>query len=307
MQTPVALVVFKRPDLTAQVLAELAKVKPPILLVIADGPRPDRPEEAALCAETRALFDHVGWECDVRRNFAEVNMGLDHRVVDGFSWVFDEVEEAIFLEDDCLPDLSFFRYCDELLARYRHDTRVMQIAGTNFQVGYRRNLDSYHFSHYPTSTGWASWRRAWQHFDYTLAQLPAFRDGDWLFDLLGSRRAARSFAQGFDRMVASGRYHWEACWRFACWTQGGLIAVPNVNLIANLGYRPDGTHTHRRNWLADIQAQSLSFPLRHPEFILPDTRADRFNYYGRYGSGRIERGYGKAWRLWRTFRNRSRL
>ena len=307
MQTPVVLVVFRRPDVTARVLEEVAKAKPPKLFIIADGPRLDRSGESQLCAETRALFNQVDWDCEVHRNFADTNMGLNRRVADGLAWVFDLVEEAIVFEDDCLPDPSFFPFCDELLERYRHDTRIMQIAGTNFQQGYQRTADSYYFSRYPTSTGWASWRRAWRYFDLELNQWPAFRDGGWLFDWLPDERATRGRAQDFDRMYATHPHRWEACWRFALWTQGAYSVTPNVNLITNLGYRTDGTHTTGENWLSRIRSHPIALPLQHPQFIIPDTQADRFLYYARFGNGLLERGYGKAWRLWRTFRHRGRL
>lgn len=306
MQTPVVLVVFRRPDITAQVLAEVAQAQPPQLFVIADGPRPDRPEDQALCAETRALFDQVTWPCQVHRNFSDVNMGPDLRTVTGLDWVFSQVETAIILEDDCLPDPSFFRFCEELLQRYHHDTRVMQIAGTNFQLGYQRNTDSYHFSRFPTSTGWATWRRAWACFDYDLKRLPAFYNGGWVYDSLEDPLAARNFTRPLDQPPPRGSYHWDSCWQVTCWMERGLIAVPNVNLITNLGYRPDGTHTQVSDWRAEIQARSLPFPLQHPAFILPDKRADRFTFFSRYGRGRVQRGLGKAWRLWRTYRNRGR-
>jgi hypothetical protein len=137
LKTTVAFFIFNRPYTTEKVFAEIAKAKPPKLLVVADGPHPDRPGEVDACATVRAIINHVDWKCEVLTNYSDVNLGCRRRVASGLNWVFDQVEEAIILEDDCLPHPSFFRFCEELLEIYRHDERVMHIAGSNFQFGRR--------------------------------------------------------------------------------------------------------------------------------------------------------------------------
>ena len=138
MKTPVAFLIFNRPETTARVLEEIARARPPKLLVVADGPRADRPGEADLCRAARAVLSRVDWPCEVLTNFSETNLGCRRRVSSGLDWVFEEVEEAIVLEDDCLPHPSFFPFCEELLERYRADERVMAVSGDNFQQGRRR-------------------------------------------------------------------------------------------------------------------------------------------------------------------------
>src|SRR5262245_32218326 len=162
LSTPVALIVFRRPDLTARVLERIAQAKPRKLLVIADGPRPDRPDEVRACAETRAVIDRVNWDCEVIQNYADANLGCGHRVATGLDWVFDQVEEAIILEDDCNPHPTFFRYCEEMLDRYRHDGRIMHVAGSTYRAHAIRTTCRYFFLHFNGDWGWETWRRAWR-------------------------------------------------------------------------------------------------------------------------------------------------
>ncbi len=160
--------IFNRPAETFRVFDAIREARPEKLLIVADGPRPTRPGEAALCNETREVLDRVDWSCQVLSNFAETNMGCGRRVASGLDWAFEQVEEAIILEDDCLPDSSFFPYCGELLERYRADERIMMISGNNFQNGASRTADSYYFSQLPHCWGWATWRRAWRHYDFVM-------------------------------------------------------------------------------------------------------------------------------------------
>src|SRR5215831_3805810 len=158
MRTPVALIIFNRPDVTERVFAEIAHARPRKLLVIADGPRFNRPGEAEKCTATRAIIDRVNWECEVLKNYSDVNLGCGGRESSAMIWIFEQAEEAIILEDDTLPQPTFFRFCEELLEKYRDDERVMHISGDNWLFGQKRISDSYFFSHYCLSWGWASWR-----------------------------------------------------------------------------------------------------------------------------------------------------
>jgi hypothetical protein len=148
LKTPVAFLVFNRPESTIKVFEEIRRARPPRLLVAADGTRADRPGEAEKCAAVRAIIDTVDWPCEVLKNYSDVNLGCKVRVSSGLDWVFEQVEEAIILEDDCLPHPTFFRFCEELLERYRYDERVGIISGDNFLFGVRRTQDSYYFSRY---------------------------------------------------------------------------------------------------------------------------------------------------------------
>src|SRR4029453_18315014 len=155
LRTPVAFFIFNRPEATARVFGEIAKVKPARLFVIADGPRQSRLGEAEKCAAARAIIERVDWDCEILKNYSDVNVGCGIRIATGISWVFEQVEAAIILEDDCLPHQTFFRFCEELLEKYRDDEGVMHIAGNNLLFGRRQMPFSYCFSYFTPSWGWA--------------------------------------------------------------------------------------------------------------------------------------------------------
>ncbi len=277
MKTPVAFLIFNRPDVTEQVFAAIARAKPPALLVVADGPRAGRPGEAEKCAQARAIIERVDWDCRVLKNYAAENMGCRRRVSSGLDWVFETVEEAIILEDDCLPVASFFPYCEALLERYRHDTRVMAVSGDNFQRGVRHSPYSYYFSKYNHVWGWASWRRAWEHFDVDMATWPQFRDAGLLRSLCPIREEERLWTTIFNRVHAQEIDTWDYNWTYACWSQSGLTILPEVNLVSNLGFRPDASHTKAQSWVAELPTGEMG-ELRHPPFVQRNAVADAATY-----------------------------
>lgn len=278
LKTPVAFIIFNRPDTTERVFAEIAKARPPKLLVIADGPRTNRPGEAEKCAATRAILEKVDWDCEVLTNFSEVNLGCKRRVSSGIDWVFEQVEQAIILEDDCLPDPTFFRFCQEMLERYCHDQRVGMISGDNFQFGHRRSDDSYYFSKYVHIWGWASWRDRWANsYDVTMAKWPHIRDGDWLADMVGDAREAAYWTKVFDRVNRGEIDTWDYQWVFANWVEGRSTILPAINLISNIGFDANATHTTGDSELANLASRPLTFPLKHPLGVIRNTQADAYS------------------------------
>jgi len=278
MRTPVALIIFNRPEVTARVFREIARARPPKLFVIADGPRPDRSGEAELCAATRAVVDQVDWDCEVVKNYSDVNLGVGHRPASGIRWVFEHVEEAIIFEDDCLPHPTFFRYCDELLEKYRDDKRVMHISGDNWNFTHGMQSFSYFFSCYCYSCGWATWRRAFRHYDPEVKQWPRLRDTPWLLDILGDPRAAEFWKRKFELVYSEGIgiHGWDWPWLFACWIQHGLSVLPSTNLISNIGFGKDATHTTSLDdERANIPIEEMTFPLRHPLDMVRDVSVDQ--------------------------------
>lgn len=276
LRTPVAFIVFNRPDTTERVFAEIARAKPPKLLVVADGPRANRPGEAEKCATTRDIIKRVDWDCEVLTNFSDVNLGCKRRVSSGIDWVFEQVPEAIILEDDCLPHPSFFRFCEEMLERYRHDPRIMAVSGDNFQFGQKRGAYSYYFSRYNHVWGWASWRRAWEHYDVDMRLWPEIRDGRMLAGILDDARQYDYWANIFERVHGGLIDTWDYQWTFACWIQNGLTLLPQTNLISNIGFGVDATHTQSASVFAELPVQEMDFPLEHPPYMLRDAIADAF-------------------------------
>lgn len=278
LTTPVAFIIFNRPDTTERVFAEIAKAKPLKLLVVGDGPRANRLGEAEKVAATRAIFKRVDWNCEVLTNFSEVNLGCKRRVSSGIDWVFQQVEEAIILEDDCLPDPTFFRFCQELLERYRHDQRIGMISGDNFQFGHRRNDDSYYFSKYVHIWGWATWRDRWVNsYDVTMSRWPRIRDEAWLADMVGNGREAVFWHKVFARVHRGEIDTWDYQWVFANWVEGRMTILPSVNMISNIGFDANATHTTGDSELANLPTYPISFPLKHPPGIFKNVQADRFS------------------------------
>ncbi len=274
LNTPVAFLIFNRPDTTAMVFEAIRQARPPQLLVVADGPRANRPEEEPLCQATRAVIEGVDWPCEVLTNYSDVNLGCKTRVSSGLDWVFSNVDEAIILEDDCLPHPTFFRFCEELLERYRDDDRVMMIAGTNKLFGRRSISTSYYFSRYVHVWGWASWKRAWKYYDVGMKAWPEIRDGGSLNGIFREKRVARYWHRMFERVYHGGVDTWDYQWTFACLIQNGVTILPNVNLISNIGFGSMATHTQGRSVYAGMKTESMLFPLKHPVSLIRDEQAD---------------------------------
>jgi hypothetical protein len=268
-ETPVVLIVFNRPEPTLRVFEAIAKARPSRLLIIADGPRPDRPEESDLCAEVRQIVARIDWPCKVDTNFAAENMGCRRRVISGLNWVFSLVNEAIILEDDCLPDQSFFQYCSELLERYRDNEKIGMIAGFNFEGSFPHSC-SYYFSPLAPIWGWATWRRSWQQYDEEMNGWPEAKQNGMLRRLFPNGRVIAYWERMFDRMVDGiGPNTWDYQWVYTSWTRNWLNIVPATNLIQNIGFGHDATHTIKSDPLAAIPADRIRFPLHHPSTIVP--------------------------------------
>ena len=282
LQTPVVLIAFRRPDVTRRNLEVLRQVRPEHLFVVADGPRPGRPDEAEQCAAVRELFDEIDWPAKVERRFAERNLGLEANVELGLDWVFSQVDRAIVLEDDCIPDPSFFRYAEELLERYADEKRVWQIGGdTHLVPPAMFGEHSYGFSTWASVWGWATWADRWHdhrsEFDRDHAgaedrvgeiprTAPAHRTKVAVPhpDALVTDAARRHFT--FVSTEPDGdRYGWDHHWWVTIMSRRGLSIMPRVNLVEHDGYGEGATHTRADK--DPVPADSLEFPLRHPPVV----------------------------------------
>jgi len=273
--TPVVLLIFNRPAETAAAVAAIRAVRPSRLLIVADGPRPGRPEDIQACLAARAAAATIDWPCTVEWNESATNLGCRVRVATGLDWVFARVAEAVIVEDDCLPDPSFFHFCADLLARHRDDPAVMSICGHRCDGPDEHDEPSYVFSRYPSSWGWATWRRAWRLYDPTLARWPGLRATEWLKTLLGDVAAVGYWQRTFDQ-AAAGVDTWDHAWLFAHWLHQAAVIRPRVNLVRNIGFGPAATHTlDARHPIAVRPAAAVSFPLCHPTEFRRDESFDR--------------------------------
>ncbi|MEO0969311.1 MAG: glycosyltransferase family 2 protein [Cyanobacteria bacterium J06639_18] len=291
LETPITFIIFKRPHTTAKVFERIRQIKPKKLFVIADGPRSDREGEAEKCAATRAIIDQVDWDCEVIKNYSEVNLGCARRVSSGLDWVFENVEETIILEDDCIPHITFFQFCEELLEKYRNDSRITSIAAQNAQLGQKRTDYSYYFSSYSHCWGWASWRRAWKNYDLHIKLWQEVKKSNILDSILNDSKAVSYWESIFDSIYENPTgITWDYQWTFACWMQGGLNIIPNVNLVQNVGLGADATNFNSNQEVSfiNLPTEAIEFPLKHPPFVVRNLPADNFIQKTVYGATRLD-------------------
>ncbi len=273
--TPILFIVFNRPDTTRVVLERIKEVQPSHLFIASDGPRSSKPGEAEVVKAVRQMVvDAVTWPCEVKTLFRDNNVGCKMGVSGAVNWFFENVEEGIILEDDCVPDVSFFEYCQTLLNKYRADERVMHIGGTNFQNGKKRGSGSYYFSKYNYIWGWATWRRAWHKYDSTMSGYREFKEKD-LPMLLPNNALRKSWLKKFDLVFTNKLDTWDYQWTYSIWKERGLCVVPNVNLISNIGFGEGATHTKSKN-VVSAMATSTIVPLVHPPMVAIDVAADAY-------------------------------
>lgn len=283
LETPVLLLLYNRPGLSRVVLDAIRKARPRQLFVAADGPK--RAEDHEKCAEARALVNSVDWGCDVITLFRDENLGCRRAISSAISWFFDQVDEGIILEDDCQPSQSFFRYCQELLARYRDHDDVMVVSGDNFQAGRSVTQDSYYFSRYPHCWGWATWRKAWQKYDAELQGWSDYKSSEDFRRIGADNPAFKAYwIRNLERVLSGDVDSWAYVWTFSCWVHKGLTAIPDRNLVKNIGFGPEATHTKGASArISTMQAEELDFPLRHPSRVVRHVAADVYSDINHFG------------------------
>jgi hypothetical protein len=277
LKTAVLLVIFNRPDTTKLVFEAIRKARPPRLYIAADGPRSDVAGDEAKCMEARRIEHEVDWECEVKTLYSNTNLNCGIGPSTAFTWFFEHEEEGIILEDDFLPSQSFFWFCQELLELYRNDSRVMHIGGNNFLNGWQKDPSySYYFSKSGHIWGWATWRRAWRMFDYDIRLYPRLKEENY-FDSFFSTSLEKLYRlRKFDKTIASSRVDWwDYQWDFARYINSGLSIVPKINMVKNLGFGNDATHTQNDNSKnAQMVACEIQFPLKSPPFMIRDFESD---------------------------------
>ncbi len=300
LQVPVCLLIFNRPELTRKTLEVVRQTKPTTLMVVADGHRPNRAGETEKCEETRQVLNEIDWDCKIIKNYSDVNLGCAKRVSSGLDWTFSLTDRAVILEDDCLVNSTFFDFAARLLDYHSEDQRVMSICAQNVQFGRERTNDSYYFSLYQHCWGWATWQRAWQHFDFEMSLWPEVRDKNLLFEILKSPRAVKYWTHIFQSTYSGKIDSWYYRWMFACWMQNGLSILPARNMVSKIGFGEDATHTTtsaENSQHAAMTTSSMELPLRHPPHIVQHAKADRFEQDTLFDPNYITRARSKLFRL----------
>lgn len=275
LNTPIVWVIYKRADLTQRVFEAIRDAKPIKLFIAADAPKHE--SEIELCDATRSVIEQVDWDCELHVDIAEKNLGLQQRVVTAINWAFESVDEMIFLEDDTLPHPSFFRFCQEMLAYYRDNPRMMHISGNNFQPPKNQVHTSYFFSQYPHYWGWATWKRAWKLYDVTMQVWRNATDKTIFQRLLNDEAAWYFWHRRWNRVCSGELSSYSYPWIFTCLLHGGLAIEPRVNLVTNIGFGTEATHTKNSDDpLANYPVAPMQFPLIHPDTIEEYFAADTY-------------------------------
>jgi hypothetical protein len=284
MNTPILLLCWRRPHTLRQVIDAIRPVAPTRLFVACDGPNSHRLDEAKKVAATRDVIEQeIDWPCKIQLLYSDVNQGCRLGVSRAITWFFEQVEEGIILEDDCVPHPDFFPYCSTLLERYRHDTRIWCISGNNFQSGHWRGDGSYYFSRYNHCWGWASWRRCWKHYDADLSHWPVLCSSGFLVSMFEDPLERSYWTRIWSRLVYEGKPDsWAYRWSFTCLANGGLTVLPNRNLVNNVGFGEDATHTMGSAINTTIE-EGIDLT-RHPSFLLRDVAADRYTFDNHFGA-----------------------
>jgi hypothetical protein len=274
-KSPVLFLIFNRPDVTAEVFEQIKKVKPQKLYVAADGPRKNRENEANICQETRNIIKNIDWSCEVKTLFRDENLGCKYSVSGAIDWFFENEEEGIILEDDCKPSEDFFIFCDSMLEKYRFDQRIGSITGTNLQNGIKHGLDSYYFSNHNCVWGWASWRRVWNNYDVELSNFES-QDANLGFkNVFNNKLISDPWQTIFEDLKAGKIDTWDYQFAIMIFFNGFLCIVPNSNLISNIGFNENATHTFdKSNPFSNIPFDKLDTILTHPKIILPSREAE---------------------------------
>jgi len=277
LNTAVLFLVFNRLDTTKQVFSAIKEAKPPRLYIAADGARTSKEGEAEKVKAVREfILQNIDWDCDIRTLFREENLGCKYAVSGAIDWFFKQEEMGIILEDDCLPSQSFFWFCEELLERYKDDMRVWHISGDNFQNGIIRGDGDYYFSKYNHVWGWASWANRWKFYDVDMKSFSKFQKANCIENIFTDQQSQKYWNTAFTK-VSQGKINtWDYQWTYTVFCNNGLSVLPNKNLISNIGFGVDATHTlELESEFSKLKNEEISMPLKEPSFILIDNLADK--------------------------------
>ena len=277
--SPVLLIVFNRPDTTQKVFDAIRRAKPKKLYIAADAPREGNESDVNNCALVKEIVESVDWDCENHYKYANINQGCGNGVYNAISWAFENEDRLIIIEDDCVPALPFFDYCDELLEKYIYDTRIWVISGSQFNEEAVNTTHDYFFSRYGHIWGWATWKRCWATMDMTLSKFPLIMEEDLYKSAFRTKKEAAFFRKKYSRIYNNKEakpHTWDRQFDFSVISNGGLCIVPKKNLITNIGYL--GSHAETKNSFHDRNVDNNFKINSHPEFILCDRNYDTYHF-----------------------------
>lgn len=299
-KAPVLLIGFNRPENMSQVFAQIRKAKPDVLYMAVDGPRETKEGEDIKCEECRSIAKQVDWPCEVHTLFREKNVGCALGVSGAISWAFENEDRLIILEDDCVPVLSFFTFCDEMLEKYKDDTRVWQVCGRSYHANSKFfNESDYIFSRYAHIWGWATWKRCWSHYDLKMTDFPDFLSIGGALNVHQSKflgkRTNKRFSRLYDNISEISSHTWDYQWGYVKLKNGALGIVPCKNLIHNIG-SASGAHSSGP-YIEDIASEEMPAQIRHPKFVFANSSFDNYHYFHHIRTSYIQRVIRKLNRI----------
>jgi len=286
MNAPVLFIIFNKPETTQKVFDAIRLAKPSKLYIAADGARENKSGEKELCEQTRKIVQNIDWDCEVKTLFQKENLGCGVGVATAISWFFENEEMGIILEDDCLPNPSFFSFCGELLEYYKDDVRIQNISGNNFQDNRKRGDASYYFSYMTSIWGWATWRRVWKNFKYDIKDLNEAEILSFIDKTKWTGKMRSYWTQVYYGMKEHKADIWDYQFLFSQWANNRLTVLPNVNLVSNIGFGEFAYHTKDiNNPMGNRKIFEMDFPLKHPKEIAVNNEADCYfmNKYMKLG------------------------
>ena len=292
MKTPILLITFNRPEHTRRVLIEILKQEPQSLYVCQDGAREGNETDRIKCQEVRNVINELTAPYAISNKhftlhtlYQPHNLGCGPGPAAGITWFFENVEQGIIMEDDCLPHPDFFGYCEELLERYKDNPQVQFINSTLYHDRWKCE-GSYGFSHYMVTGAWAAWRSTWQGFDLDLLGLNAWKFRRQVLRLTKNRAEANwwYFKVKEIQKDKSKKSYWDYQMQIHLFRNSALTIHPKVNLISNIGFDAEGTHTLTNDGRGDKAVYPI-LPLQHPKTMAVDCAMDELCFAKRKSRG----------------------
>lgn len=275
---PILLMVFNRPELTKKVFEQIKKYKPTRLYVASDGPRKKNIDDLELNIKVKKIFENINWKCKVYKSYSKQNLGIKKRTVKSFKWFFSKEKKGIIFEDDCLPHQDFFKYCEILLEKYKDNEKILMINGNNFQDGKKRGSYSYYFSEYYSTYGWAGWKRTLKNYDENMKSWPKWKKSNsWMkFKDKMFNKEFSYWCEIFNKTYKGEIKTWDYQFMLSLWQNNQVVITPNSNLTSHIGLGVNATNSNSRK--PGVPLQQINFPLKHPQKIVVNEKADRYSF-----------------------------
>lgn len=275
---PILLIAFNRPKYLGKLIEKLKIIQPKKIYIALDGPRPNIPEDKKLCKEVKLIFEQkINWDCLIKKKYEKKNLGTKKAVYSAISWFFKNEKMGIILEDDIEPDLTFFKFTEELLVKFENENKIKMISGNNYIKNSSLPKNSYYFSQTPATHGWATWKRAWDEVDINMSDW--HKNDNFLkmllffkFNITRSHYFYKKFQLSFRNLIDL----WDYQFFYSIIKRNGIIIKPSLNLCKHIGWGSDATRGKGKDTFPEIKSKRLNFPINHPNKIYINKMLDKF-------------------------------